>query len=196
MAFDGVGEYRIPQIKPTTELYIKDWIGFNFVPTTRKQRETTGVHFYIDDYQFERVWNNPWRFAKTFKEFGAIMSPDFSTYLDFPKAVRVFNHYRKHWCGAYWQELGVTVIPTIEWGEEEDYDWCFDGEPEGGIVAVSNVGIMRSKELRTNYMKGYKEMLIRLQPKEVLMFGHIFDDYPGPVHYIHYQQAKGEQGEE
>ena len=196
MAFDGVGEYHIPQIKPVTELYVKDWIGFNFVSTTKKQRETTGVHFYIDDYQFERVWNYPWRFSKVFNEFGAIMSPDFSTYLDFPKAVRVFNHYRKHWCGAYWQEMGATVIPTIEWGKPEDYDWCFDGEPEGGIVAVSNVGIMRDKELRENYMKGYKEMLVRLQPKEVLMFGHIFDDYPGPVHYIHYQQAKGEQGEE
>lgn len=196
MAFDGVGEYHIPQIKPITELYVKDWIGFNFVSTTKKQRETTGVHFYIDDYQFERVWNYPWRFSKVFNEFGAIMSPDFSTYLDFPKAVRVFNHYRKHWCGAYWQEMGATVIPTIEWGKPEDYDWCFDGEPEGGIVAVSNVGIMRDKELRENYMRGYKEMLTRLQPKEVLMFGHIFDDYPGPVHYIHYQQAKGEQGEE
>lgn len=196
MAFDGVGEYNIPQIKPVTELYVKDWIGFNFVTTTRKQRETTGVHFYIDDYQFERVWNAPWRYSKTFNEFGAVMSPDFSTYLDFPKAVRVFNHYRRHWCGAYWQAMGATVIPTIEWGLPEDYDWCFDGEPKGGIVAVSNVGIMRDKELRTNYMRGYKEMLIRLQPKEVLMFGHIFDDYPGPVHYIHYQQAKGEQGEE
>lgn len=196
MAFDGVGEYHIPQIKPVTELYVKDWIGFNFVTTTRKQRETTGVHFYIDDYQFERVWNAPWRYSKTFNEFGAVMSPDFSTYLDFPKAVRVFNHYRRHWCGAYWQAMGAIVIPTIEWGLPDDYDWCFDGEPEGGIVAVSNVGIMRDKELRTNYMRGYKEMLIRLQPKEVLMFGHIFDDYPGPVHYIHYQQAKGEQGEE
>ena len=196
MAFDGVGEYHIPQIKPVTELYVKDWIGFNFVSTTKKQRETTGVHFYIEDYQFERVWNAPWRFSKIFNEFGAVMSPDFSTYLDFPKAVRVFNHYRKHWCGAYWQEMGATVIPTIEWGLPEDYSWCFDGEPEGGIVAVSNVGIMRDKELRTNYMRGYKEMLTRLQPKEVLMFGHIFDDYPGPIHYIHYQQAKGEQREE
>lgn len=196
MAFDGVGEYHIPPIKPVTELYIKDWIGFNFVATTKKQRKTTGIHFYIDDYQFERVWNAPLRFSKVFSEFGAVMTPDFSTYLDFPKAVRVFNHYRKHWCGAYWQEIGITVIPTIEWGLQEDYDWCFDGEPEGGIVAVSNVGIMRDKELRENYMLGYKEMLTRLQPKEVLMFGHIFDDYPGPVHYIHYQQAKGEQGEE
>ena len=196
MAFDGVGKYQIPQIQPVTELYIKDWIGFNFVATTKKQRKLTGVHFYIDDYQFERIWNQPWRYSKTIKQFGAVMTPDFSTYLDFPLAVRIFNHYRKHWCGAYWQANGATVIPTIEWGLPEDYDWCFDGEPEGGIVAVSNVGIMRSKELRENYMKGYKEMLTRLQPKEVLMFGHIFDDYPGPVHYIKYQQAKGEQGEE
>ena len=101
MAFDGVGEYHIPQIKPVTELYVKDWIGFNFVATTRKQRETTGVHFYIDDYQFERVWNAPWRYSKTFNEFGAVMTPDFATYLDFPKAVRIFIHYSTNWSDAY-----------------------------------------------------------------------------------------------
>lgn len=196
MMFEGVGKYNIPVIKPVTELYIKDWIGFNFVATTKKNRELTGVHFYIDDYQFERIWNIPKRYADVLKEFGVVMTPDFSTYLDYPLAVRIFNHYRRHWCGAYWQELGVNVIPTIQWGFKDSYDWCFDGEPEGGIVAVSNVGIMKDKELREKYMEGYKEMLIRLQPKEVLMFGHIFDDYPGPVHHIFYQQAKGEQGEE
>jgi len=196
MMFEGVGKYNIPVIKPVTELYIKNWIGFNFVATTKKNRELTGVHFYIDDYQFERIWNIPKRYADVLKEFGVVMTPDFSTYLDYPLAVRIFNHYRRHWCGAYWQELGVNVIPTIQWGFKDSYDWCFDGEPEGGIVAVSNVGIMKDKELREKYMEGYKEMLIRLQPKEVLMFGHIFDDYPGPVHHIFYQQAKGEQGEE
>lgn len=196
MAFDGVGKYDIPQIEPVTELYIKDWIGFNYVATTKKNRQTTGVHFYIDDYQFERIWNLPKRYADVLKEFGAVLTPDFSTYLDFPEAVRIFNHYRKHWCGAYWQALGATVIPTIEWGDAVDYDWCFDGEPEGGIVAVSNLQMMKNKELREQFMRGYKEMLIRLQPKEVLIYGHIFDDYPGPAHYIHYEQAKGEQGEE
>ena len=196
MAFDGVGKYDIPQIKPVTKLYIKDWIGLNYVATTKKNRETTGVHFYIDDYQFERVWNFPERFSQVLSEFGAVLTPDFSTYLDFPEAVRIFNHYRKHWCGAYWQEMGITVVPTIDWGDATTYDWCFDGEPEGGIVAVSNLKMMRNKELREQFMRGYKEMLIRLQPKEVLIYGHLFDDYPGPAHYIHYQQAKGEQGEE
>lgn len=196
MAFDGVGKYDIPQIEPVNELYIKDWIGFNYVATTKKNRETTGVHFYIDDYQFERIWNLPKRYADVLSEFGAVLTPDFSTYLDFPEAVRIFNHYRKHWCGAYWQALGATVIPTIEWGDATDYEWCFDGEPEGGIVAVSNLQMMKDKNLREQFMRGYKEMLVRLQPKEVLIYGHIFDDYPGPAHYIRYEQAKGEQGEE
>ena len=125
-SFEGTGEYRIPRILPVTELYIKDWIGFNYVATTKKQRELTGVHFYIWDYQFERVWNQPLRYAKVLKEFGVVLTPDFSTYLDFPKAIQIFNHYRKHWCGAYWQSLGVNVIPTIGWGDHDSYDWCFD----------------------------------------------------------------------
>lgn len=197
MCFDGDGKYDIPKLAPVTEnLYIKDWIGFNFLATTRKHRETTGVQFFIDDYQFERIWNLPKRFAKVVSKFGAVLSPDFSQFTDFPKAVQIFNHYRKHWCGAFWQAQGATVIPTIRWGDKESYDWCFDGEPEGSIVAVSNVGLMRNKEDRQRFMTGYNEMRTRLQPKEILIFGHLFDDYQGPVHYIKYQQAKGEQGEE
>lgn len=194
--FEGVGEYRIPKIFPVTELYIKDWIQFNYVATTKKHREVTGVQFFLYDHQFERVWNYPKRYADRLKHFGAVLTPDFSMYLDFPKSVQIFQHYRKHWCGAFWQMNGVTVIPTIGWAYKDSYEWCFDGEPEGGIVAVSNVGRMHNKEYRKLFMDGYNEMLIRLQPKEVLLFGHIFDDYKGPVHYIKYQQEKGQQVEE
>ena len=194
--FEGAGEYDIPRILPVTELYIKEWIGFNYVATTKKARDLTGVNFFLWDHQFERVWNYPKRYADVLKDFGAVLSPDFSLYFDFPKAVQIFNHYRKHWCGAYWQHFGATVIPTIRWGTRDTFDWCFDGEPEGGIVAVSNVGAMKNEFTRKCFMEGYNEMLVRLQPKEVLLFGHIFDDYKGPVHYIKYQLDKTSQGEE
>ena len=110
-------------------------------------------------------------------------------YVDFPKAVQIFNHYRKHWCAAYWQEQGLTVIPTISWGEKDSWDWCFDGEPEGSVVAVSNVGCMKNKEGRKLFLDGYNEMLTRLQPKEVLFYAHVFDDYKGPVRYIRYMNG-------
>lgn len=194
--YEGVGKYDIPLLAPVTELYIKDWIGFNYVATTKKHRDVTGVNFYLWDHQFERVWNYPERFAQVVSKFGCVLTPDFSTYRDFPRAVQIFNHYRSHWCGAYWQEHGATVIPNIQFSDKESYEWCFDGVPEGSIVAISNVGCMKHKESRKLFMQGYNEMLTRIQPKEILFFGHIFDDYKGPVHYIKYQLDKSEQGEE
>lgn len=191
MAFDGVGKYDIPQLLPTTEVDIESWIGFNFAKTTRKEKEKTGVHFYLDDYQFERVWNFPNKYVEMLKKFGVIMTPDFSTYLDFPEAVRIFNHYRRHWCGRYWQEMGINVIPNIQWGYKDSFDWCFDGDPEGGIVAVSNIGMRKNKELRQRFNDGYNEMLIRLQPSKVLIFGHSFDDYAGPTEFIQLRPNTG-----
>lgn len=187
--FDGVGEYGIPQIKPVTELDVNFWLGFNYVKSTKKITPKTGVHFFLDDPQFERVWNSPNQYIKYLKKFAAVLSPDYSMYLDFPKAVSVYNHYRKHWLGAYWQEHGLTVIPTISWMDKDSYEWCFDGEPEGGIVAVSNVGCMKNKEARKFFEDGYNEMLTRLQPKEVLFYAHSFGDYKGPVRYIRYMNG-------
>lgn len=191
--FNGAGEYNIPIIQPTYLIDVDNWIGFNYAMTTSKSPENTGVNFFLYDHQFERVWNSPNRYAESLSKWKAVMSPDYSLYTDFPKAVQIFNHYRKHWVGAYWQEKGLTVIPTIAWSDKDSFDWCFDGEPEGGIVAVSNVGCMKSRETRELFMAGYKEMLTRLQPVEVLFFASKFDDYPGPIHYIRHDIDKTEQ---
>lgn len=191
--FDGVGEYNIPILAPTQQVDIDHWIGFNYAKTTTKKPERTGVNFFLYDQQFERVWNFPNRYAQFLSKFGAVLTPDYSLYTDFPKAVQIFNHYRKHWVGAYWQELGLNVIPTIAWSDKSSFEWCFDGEPEGGVVAVSNVGCMNNKESRQLFLDGYNEMLTRLQPSEVLFFAHIFDDYKGPVHFIRYELDKSNQ---
>lgn len=191
--YTGTGQYGIPVIQPTYECSANMWLGFNYVKSSKKRAPKTGVHFFLDDYQFERVWNEPNRYVSYLKNFNCALSPDFSLYMDFPKAVQIFNHYRKHWVAAYWQEHGITVIPTIAWSDKESYEWCFDGEPEGGIVAVSNVGCMQNKEARQAFNDGYEEMLVRLQPKEVLFYAHTFDDYKGPVRYIKYQNGLTEE---
>ena len=85
------------------------------------------------------------------------------------------------------------MIPTVSWSDEESFDWCFDGEPEGNIVAVSNVGCAINKEAKRIFTDGYKEMLIRLQPIKVLFFTRNFEEYPGPVQYIKWDIHKGDQ---
>ena len=55
--FEGTGVYEFPIIAPVHDLPVIDkWVGFNYVKTLQKRKiKNHGVHFFIDDYQFERV---------------------------------------------------------------------------------------------------------------------------------------------
>ena len=186
--FEGVGEYGIPAIEPDSP-EVDNWIGFNFAKTC-DEPEIHGIHFFIDDYQFVRVWKDPDRYTNMLGKFQAVCTPDFSTYTDFPKAVQIYNHYRKHWLGAYWQEVGIRVIPTISWSDRDSYEWCFMGEPEGYTVAVSSVGTQGSRETRQLFMDGYREMIARLQPSRIVMYGDIPDECQGNIISVKAFQSK------
>lgn len=178
--FDGVGEYGIPQIEPATYEGGCDWIGFNYAKTC-KEPEKKGVHFFLDDYQFNRLWTDIDRYIPMLQRFRYVMSPDFSTYTDFPKAIQIYNHYRKHWVGAYLQETGIQVIPTISWSTPDSFEWCFDGEPEGATVAVSSVGVMNSEEKKALFLAGYEEMVRRLRPETIIFYGTVPEECMGNI---------------
>ena len=178
--FDGVGEYGIPQIEPVAYEGGCDWIGFNYAKST-KDCEGKGVHFFLDDYQFCRLWSNIDRYIPMLQRFRYVMSPDFSTYTDFPKVMQIYNHYRKHWCAAYMQEAGIQVIPTISWSTPDSYDWCFDGEPKGGTVAVSSVGCMNGKKKKELFLSGYDAMIEKLHPESIIFYGKMPEECKGNI---------------
>ncbi len=177
--FKGDGQYGIPIIAPT-QYVCNDWIGFNYAKSC-KSPETHGVHMFCDDYQLQRLWNRPDDYIPLVCRFPAVMSPDFSLFMDFPKALQIYNHYRKHWLAAHWQSNGATIIPTICWSDKESYNWCFDGEPTGGCVAVSAIGTQMSKECRELFKDGYNEMMRRLQPTTILFYGSVPDCCQGNI---------------
>lgn len=190
--FDGVGEFETPEVYPVTECDVTSWIKFNMCGSDRRIPEKklkTGVHFFQYDYFFERCWSNPDRYGNMLKKYGCVLAPDFSLYTVFPKAMQVWNNYRKHWLARYWQEMGLTVIPNIGWADESSFEWCFDGDPIGSIVAVSNIGCTKDKEVHELFRKGYDEMLRRLQPSLVLCFVRKIYDYPGNVRYIQLERT-------
>lgn len=189
MVFDGVGEYGIPTLKPVDFDGDTEFVPFNFAATS-KDREKKSIHFFIDDYQFIRLWNDPDRYIPMLQQFQYVFTPDFSLYTDFPKAVQIFNHYRKHWIGAYMQMYGVKVIPTIAWSTEDSYSWCFDGEPTGGTVAVSSVGCMQNKKSRELFLAGYKEMVKKLHPTKIIFYGQIPEECTGNIVRIKAFQEK------
>ena len=118
------GYFQIPKLD-ATDWVPEDLIGFNYV--LNKPDYTKGVHFFLDDYQFERVWNRPDNYVDKLSKFDCVLTPDFSLYTDFPLAMQIWNTYRSRLIGRYWQDCGVTVIPTVSWSTHESYNFCFDG---------------------------------------------------------------------
>lgn len=172
--FETEGKYHIPILEPYN-YEPTEFIGFNFAKSA-KDKKNKGIHFFVDDYQFERLWREPNAYIKLLSEFHSVMTPDFSLYQDYPKAIQIYNHYRKHWLGAYWQSYGFKVIPTIAWSDKDSFSWCFDGVPKGATVAVSSVGTQRSKETKQAFLDGWYAMLERLEPETVIFHGNIPKD--------------------
>jgi hypothetical protein len=159
------GEY--PLIK-NNEYADATFIPFNKTLTCKNCDKN--VHFFIHDYQFERCWRLPDLYVDLLKKFKTVLSPDFSIYVDMPKPTQMFNHYRKQVLGAYWQSKGVNIIPTICWGLEDTFDFCFEGYEKGGIVAVSTLGSKTTPEI---FYNGYYEMLERLEPEKIIVYGGV-----------------------
>ena len=143
------------------------------------------AHFYYDDYKFISAWREPDKYIERLKRFKAVVSPDFSLYTDFPRALQILSCYRRQWCGAYWQYLGLDVIPDVVWGDKDSFEYCFDGIPKGGTVAVSSVGVRNDKEWNNKegdlFKAGYDEMMRRLEPTTVLYYGDMIDGLEGNI---------------
>lgn len=163
--FETAGDWDIPKCHGV-DLDIKRWqeetggvcVGFNYCKSyENKQVEASevGVHFFLDDYQFERLWRRPNDYLDLLRKFKFVLSPDFSLFTDHPKAVQLFSHYKKQWLAAYWERHGLTVIPTICWSDSDSFDWCFDGVPVGSVVAVSTKGTQGNSISNISYM-GYE----------------------------------------
>lgn len=182
MSFEGVGKFDIPEIA-AIQFDNCEFIGFNYASTC-KEPETKGVHFFLDDYQFNRVWTSPDRYLNLLEKFKYVMAPDFSTYTDFPMAVQIYNHYRKHWLAAFWQTHGIKVIPTISWSTEESFEWCFDGEPTHSVVAISTVGTQMSQNSKALFLNGYKKMMEVLKPKMIILYGSTPETCSGNIFRI------------
>ena len=175
--FDGVGKYDVPELLPIYEKdigEITEWIGFNYV-LSDKEPQGKAVHFFIDDYQFMRLWNNPERYIEKLKQYEVVLTPDFSPYGDMPMATQIFNHYRKHWVGRVLQENGVKVVPTIRASSDDRcFEWYLDGEPEGGVVAISSMWTAKA-DAREYFLREFNTMVETLKPQKVYVYGNKVD---------------------
>ena len=176
--------WQMPIIKNNN--YIPDdLIGFNYAKSCKERN--CGVHFYVDDYQFERVWNCPERYVELLWEYDCVLSPDFSLYLDMPMPMKIWNVYRSRQIGAFFQSRGIKVIPTISWAEPETFEFCFQGIPKGSIVSVSTIGVKEKKTALDIWNAGMREMIKRIEPCAIVVYGGKLDFDYGDIKVVYFE---------
>ena len=130
------------------------------------------VCFYIDDYKFEGtrsgIWTNPKDAYNILKHFKGIITPDFSTYQDFPYPLKIYNTFRMRAFGYWIGKLGIEVINNVRWGTPETYSYCFDGIEHNSVIAIGTVGGSPRKHCdRSRFDNGLKEMVKVIQARRV-----------------------------
>ncbi|MBD5554316.1 MAG: DUF4417 domain-containing protein [Roseburia sp.] len=133
------------------------------------------VCWYIDDYKFDGlrgIWHD-YNFAlKVLCHFAGVITPDFSTYQDFPEPIKLYNTYRMRAYGYWLGKNGISVINNVRWGTAETYRYCFDGIPEYSIVAIGTCGGSPRKLIdRKRFENGLFELVKRSKPQTIVVYG-------------------------
>lgn len=94
-----------------------------------RSRKNPGTwHFYTDDYRFDALWRDPSPVVNS----GAVaaVEPNFSAYLEMPRAVALWSIYRKRWLSRFWQGHGIRVFVDLNVAEPHYSDNLL-GVPKG-----------------------------------------------------------------
>lgn len=189
--FQSNNYFGIPTVKKCelNNINLK-FISFDQINTKSRAKEDKSIHFFNDDNKLNKVYYSPEKYFMKLAKFEAVLTPDFSLYTDMPLIIQMYSVFKNRWCGAYWQDKGLrAVIPTITWGNEESYEFCFLGVEEGSIVAISTLNVYKEKEL---FMKGYNKMMEVIKPELIYCYGiKPFPEMKGNVIWIEYLSKAG-----
>ena len=159
--------FKLPLVK-RQEISLEDVSLISYDKVNQSNDYKSIVHFFLDDYKFESIYNNPEKKIEALRQFKAVLTPDFSMFVEMPIALQLFATFKNRWVGAYLQEQGIKVIPTVRWGDLTSFNFCFDGIEKGSIVAVSTIGVKKQK---SHFVLGYNEMLGRIKPSKIICYG-------------------------
>ena len=87
------------------------------------------------------------------------------------KNMQRYNTFRNRWVGAYLTNKGIRVIPTITWGLETTFDFCFNGIEKGSTVAVSTYmacAYGNRADQKDFFMADYNETHKRIEPETII----------------------------
>lgn len=162
------GLFEFPVIEPS------NWIPNRLIAFSKAiacKEHDQWIHFYEDDYLFERVWRNPERYLDLFKRYNGVILPDFSLYRDMPFVMQLWNIYRSRAIGCWLQRNGIKVIVNIRYGDRRTYKVCCEGVPTHSTIAIGTHGTLKNRIDRDVFLAGLKVILDTLKPTAIVIYG-------------------------
>ena len=181
--------YRLKNLNLITELelpYIHSYSGPLPTKVINILKNKTNLseyfaHHYLFDYSFDGR-NGIWygcledsiktkTYLKKMKRYKGIISPDYSVYIDLPFAHQLWNIYRDRVTCEWLRSLGLNVIFNLRWGDYRTYKYVFTGIEKHSVIAIGSHGLIKHPENRTIFMNGFKEMIRRIEPSTLIIYG-------------------------
>lgn len=125
------------------------------------------IHCYTEDYRFEGCWRNPEFSLKRVLGLNFVVAPDFSVYPLAPAQVNRWQIYRSLAVFSYWQNMGVRVIPSINFVSADQIKQDQDLYPNFSIIAVRCPGSSYYEE----WINGIELINKIISPEIILHFG-------------------------
>lgn len=143
-----------------------------------------GIHCFEYDYRIQSTWSNALAPINALKRYTCVIAPDFSLLVDQPRAINVTNLYRNRWVSCFWISQRLNVIPSASWGAAESFTYCFDGLPEGSVIAIGHAVEGKTKAQRALFQMGTEELILRKSPSALIVYGAPLPFDPG-VKVVH-----------
>ena len=72
---------------------------------------------------------------------------------------------------AWLQDNGVPVIVNVRYANAESADFCCEGVPCDGTIAIGTLSCLRNKEKRRVLIEGLEFIVSKLNPKTIVVYG-------------------------
>lgn len=174
-------EHELPLVKAATieRCHPTALIPFSVAMGSRCRDFDCTVHFFEDDFRYERFWNNPNKYLNKLQKFHSVIMPEFSTCLDFPEPLKMWNAYRNHALAAWLQKNGVLVIPNAR--HEPECDFLLEALPTNSVIAICGRACVKDPTERRCFIRDVKTTVDTLKPTAIIYYGsdlyHVMD-YP------------------
>jgi hypothetical protein len=149
IVFPASNAWGIPNLLATHQA---EYVSIPFIAwgSTSRRKDFSGstVHFFVDDYRFSRLWQDPDQLART--ACCAIVEPNYTVSLESPKAWVLFSIFQKRWLARYWQSVGIRVYVDLN-VPVEYADLSLLGVPRGWKSYATRGYVDRLASLEAEY---------------------------------------------